>query len=237
MNPCRSRFGAALLTSLAIAVAAAPGATAQQQAADAIRVQKDAGPAAGSRAAQEDGWVSLFDGRTLQGWRASENPQSFRVEDGRIVVDGPRAHLFYAGPVGNADFKNFEFRAEVYTYPSGNSGIFFHTQYQETGWPQHGYEAQVNATHTDRRKTGSLYAVNDVLDNAPHNDHEWFDYHIVVNGRDITFRINDRVVMEYTEPADREGTVRLSRGTIALQAHDPESRIYYRNIRIRLLPD
>jgi hypothetical protein len=235
MNCCRSRFTVALLASLAIGAVAAPQAVAQQQTG--IRVQKDSGLAAPARTAQEEGWVSLWDGRSLQGWRVSENPQSFRVEDGRIVVHGPRAHLFYAGPVGNADFKNFEFKAEVYTYPRGNSGIFFHTRFLETGWPQHGYEAQVNATHTDRRKTGSLYAVNDVLDNAPHGDQEWFEYHIVVNGRDITFRINDRVVMQYTEPADREGTIRLSRGTIALQAHDPESRIYYRNIRIRLLPD
>lgn len=180
-------------------------------------------------------WVALWDGETFDDWRASENPDSFTIEDGKIVVQGPRAHLFYEGPVADANFHNFEFKAEVYTYPKANSGIFFHTKYQEEGWPEHGYEAQVNATQSDRRKTGSLYAVEDVLDNAPHDDKEWFSYHIIVDGRDITFKIDGETVMEFTEPEDREGTIRLSSGTFALQAHDPDSRVYYRNIKVRVL--
>lgn len=180
-------------------------------------------------------WISIWDGETLDNWRASENPASFSVEDGKIVVDGPRAHLFYEGPIENANFTDFEFRAEVYTYPSANSGIFFHTKYQEEGWPAHGYEAQVNATHSDPRKTGSLYAVNDVMNNAPHEDEEWFTYHIKVEGKHITFAVNGETVMEFTEPDDRDGTISLSSGTIALQAHDPNSRIYYRNIEVRPL--
>ena len=186
--------------------------------------------------ASDDGWIPLFDGETLDGWNASENPESFWVEDEKIVVDGPRGHLFYEGPVANGgDFLNFELKAEVYTYPNANSGIFFHTQYQEEGWPQHGYEAQVNATHRDPRKTGSLYAVKDVMDVAPHEDHEWFTYYIKVEGRDILFKVDGETVMEFTEPEDREGTISLSRGTIALQAHDPDSRIYFKDIEVRIL--
>lgn len=181
-----------------------------------------------------DGWISIWDGETFNNWRASENPESFTIEDGKIVVDGPRAHLFYEGPEGNADFEDFEFRAEVYTYPNANSGIFFHTEYQEEGWPQHGYEAQVNATHSDPIKTGSLYAVENVMDNAPHEDEVWFTYHIKVEGNKITFTVDGETVMEFTEPEDREGTNRLSSGTIALQAHDPDSRIYYRNLELHL---
>lgn len=182
-------------------------------------------------------WISLWDGETFDGWRASENKDSFSIEDGKIVVDGPRSHLFYEGTVANADFDDFEFRTEVYTYPGANSGIFFHTEYQEEGWPEAGYEAQVNATHSDQRKTGSLYAVNDVMNDAPHEDEEWFTYHIIVEGREITFKINDEVVMEYVEPEDREGPNRLSSGTIALQAHDPDSRVYYRNLEVRDLSE
>ncbi|MEX0647197.1 MAG: DUF1080 domain-containing protein [Balneolaceae bacterium] len=183
---------------------------------------------------QDNEWISIWDGETFDGWNASENPGSFSIEDGKIVIDGPRGHLFYEGPVGDADFEDFEFRAEVYTYPGANSGIFFHTQYQEEGWPAHGYEAQVNATHSDPRKTGSLYAVNDVMDNAPHGDEEWFTYHIIVEGKDITFNVNGETVMNFTEPDDREGDISLGSGTIALQAHDPDSRIYYRNLELRL---
>lgn len=180
-------------------------------------------------------WVTIWDEETFENWRASENPDSFKIEDGKIVVDGPRAHLFYEGPVADANFDNFELRAEVYTYPEANSGIFFHTEYQEEGWPAKGYEAQINATHSDPRKTGSLYGVNDIMNDAPHNDNEWFDYYIKVEGNDITFEVNDETVMEFTEPDDREGDISLSSGTIALQAHDPNSRIYFRNIEVREL--
>lgn len=185
----------------------------------------------------EGTWFSLFDGKTLDGWKINENRQGWKVEDGKIVAHGPRSHMFYEGPVGRADFKNFELKCEVYTYPKANSGIFFHTKYQNDGWPGHGHEAQVNATHGDPRKTGSLYGVKDVMDEAPHKDNEWFDYHIIVRGKRIIFKVNGKTVLDYTEPDDVGGTRRLSRGTIALQAHDPGSRMYYRNIRIRLLPD
>ena len=183
------------------------------------------------------GWISLWDGQTLNGWRASENTESFQVEDGKIVVDGPRSHLFYEGPVVGGDFVNFEFKTDVYTYPRANSGVFFHSRFQDFGWPQYGYEAQVNATHRDPRKTGSLYAVSDLMDNAPHNDNEWFHYHIQVDGRDIRFWVDGAKVLDFTEPDDRTGTIRLNRGTISLQAHDPESRIYYRDLYIRLWPE
>ncbi|MEX2601013.1 MAG: family 16 glycoside hydrolase [Balneolaceae bacterium] len=200
-------------------------------------LNEDGSPAAGYEGERELGWISLFDGETLDGWRASENSDSFTVEDGRIVVDGPRSHLNYAGPIDGGDFKNFEFKTDVYTYPQANSGIFFHTRYQHLGWPQHGYEAQVNASHSDRRKTGSLYAVSDVMDNAPHEDEEWFEYYMRVAGNDIRFDIDGETVLQFTEPDDREGTISLDRGTISLQAHDPDSRIYYRNLMIRLWPD
>lgn len=188
--------------------------------------------------AQDEGWVRIFDGESLDGWRASENKDSFWVEDGMIIVDGPRSHLFYEGPVADADFKNFEFKADVYTYPKANSGVFFHTEYQETGWPSVGYEAQVNATHSDPRKTGSLYAVKDVMHDSPHDDHEWYTYYIRVVEDHIQFKVHGDTVLDYVEdPADIEGTRRLSSGTISLQAHDPNSRIYFKNVYVRPLPD
>ena len=79
--------------------------------------------------------------------------------------NGP-AHLFYDGPVHNHDFKNFHLKAEVMTFPHANSGIYFHTKYQEEGWPAQGFECQVNQTHSDPKKTGGLYAVKDVMNDA-----------------------------------------------------------------------
>jgi hypothetical protein len=184
-------------------------------------------------------WQSLFDGKTLDGWKASENKDTFSVRDGMIVVHGPRSHLFYVGPVNDADFTNFEFKAQVMTHQGSNSGIYFHTEYQETGWPNKGYECQVNSTHTDPKKTGGLYGVQDVMDNAPSTDGEWFDYYIRVEGKHVIIRINDKTTVSWTEPADWPQTSgrKISHGTFALQGHDPNSIVYYKNIMVRPLPE
>jgi len=189
----------------------------------------------------EDGWISIFDGETLNGWRASENPGTFRVENGMIVVNGPRSHLFYVGPVGNANFRNFEFMAEIMTRPGANSGIYFHTEFQETGWPVKGYEVQVNNSHTDTRRGGGLYAIDDV-ETPPAADNEWYTQHIIVRGKRIISIVNGDTLVDYTEPENAPRTPDMaqrliSSGTIALQGHDPQSVVYFRNLRIRLLPD
>jgi hypothetical protein len=194
-------------------------------------------PAARTTVIDGQTWHLLFNGENLDGWRPSEeNPGSFKVEDNKIVIDGPRGHLFYNGAVAGAEFKNFHFRCEVYTYPRANSGIFIHTRWQAHNWPGVGYEAQVNATHKDRIKTGSVYGVSNVRDHAPHQDKQWFLYEITVDGSRIVLKVDGKTVMDYTERAeDIRGQRRLSSGTFALQAHDPESRIYYRNICVRPL--
>ncbi len=193
-------------------------------------------------ASDADGWVSLFDGESLDGWRASEHQDSCKVEDGVIVCGGgERSHLFYDGPVESHDFKNFELKLQAKTEPGSNSGVYFHTEYQETDWPSKGYEAQVNNSQEDWRRTGSLYAVEDVRETKA-KDNEWFDYDIIVRGKQITLKINGETIVDYTEPenppqADAARDRRLSHGTIALQAHDPGSTVRYRNIRIKPLAD
>ena len=92
----------------------------------------------------DGGWTDLFDGRSLAGWKAAENPASFRVVEGAILAEGPRAHLFYTGPEDRATYENFEFTTDVKSQPGANSGIFFHTVWQESGWPSQGFEVQVN---------------------------------------------------------------------------------------------
>lgn len=191
------------------------------------------------RAEAADGWVSLFDGKTLQGWKAAENPATFSVQDGAIVVAGPRAHLFYEGPVNNHSFTNFEWKAQVKTTPGSNSGIFIHTAYQETGWPAKGYEIQVNQTHGDWRKTGSVYSFQDVKETFVKDD-EWYTEQITVQGKQVTVRINDKIINNYTEPdsvSRGTGEHKLTSGTVALQGHDPKSKVFYKNIMIKVLPN
>jgi hypothetical protein len=189
----------------------------------------------------DDGFIPLFNGKDLDGWKASENPGSFKVEEGVLIVAGPRGHLFYTGPVNSASFTNFQLRAQVKTMPNANSGIYFHTEYQDKGWPAKGYECQVNNTHKDVKKTGGLYAIADVLDKSPVVDNEWFDYFIEVQGKRIIIKINGVTTTDFTEPdgwtpPEKMPGRKLSSGTIAIQAHDPGSVIHYRNIQIKPLP-
>jgi hypothetical protein len=185
------------------------------------------------RLEDNSGWISLFDGESLEGWRISENPEAISVEDGNIVVHGDRAHLFYVGPVENHNFQNFEYKADVMTFPGANSGMYIHTEFQEEGWPSKGYEIQVNNSHTDWRRTGSVYGIQDVKE-APAKDNEWFTQHIIVDGNQITVKVDDKVINEYTVD---EAESKLQGGTFALQAHDPDSKVYYRNIMVKPLPD
>ena len=189
---------------------------------------------------RSDEWVSLFDGKTLNGWKVGANASAFKVENGCIVVNGNVSHLYYDGEVQQHQFKNFEFKAEVMTTTGSNSGIYFHTQYQEKDWPRKGYEVQVNNSHTDWRRTGSLWAIQDVKETYA-KDNEWFTLHIKVSGKHITVAINDKTVVDYTEPENvqREEGMKdriISSGTFALQGHDPKSKVYYRNIKVKVLP-
>jgi hypothetical protein len=191
------------------------------------------------KANSQDGWISLFDGKTLNNWKASENPATFRVDSGMIIVNGPRAHLFYEGDVMKHNFKNFEFKAVLMTTPGSNSGIFIHTAYQETGWPSKGYEIQVNNSHTDWRRTGSLYAIEDVKE-VYVKDYEWYTETIVVRDKRITIKINDKTVVDYIEPDGVENLEgrkekHLSSGTFALQGHDPNSKVYYKQVMVKPL--
>ena len=187
--------------------------------------------------ADEAGFESLFDGKSLAGWKANENPQSWQIAEGKIVCRGPRSHLFYVGadPAQPAEFKNFHFKSEVLTRPQANSGIFVHTKFQPDGWPAQGYEIQVNNSQSDPVRTGSIY---NVVKNfvAPAKDDTWFTEEVVVNGKKVTVIVDDKVLFEFVEPDGVTGTRKLSAGTFALQAHDPGSEVHYRNIRVKRLP-
>lgn len=222
--------------------------------------------ALGLVASQDGGkWRQLFDGTSLDGWTPSkENPNSYFVEEGILVLRGGRSHLFYTGPVGGAKFKNFELKLEVMTTTNSNSGVYFHTAYQDKGWPDKGFEAQVNTTHKDPKKTGSLYGIANIYVSEkpdeepfivkvdrmgsqiwrkapPSKDGEWFDYHIKVVDENVTLRVNGKISAQWTQPEGWNGANasmrgrRIDQGTIALQAHDPKSEVHYRNIRIKLL--
>ncbi|MHC1762997.1 MAG: DUF1080 domain-containing protein [Verrucomicrobiia bacterium] len=187
-------------------------------------------------AESEAGFKTIFDGKTFEGWKkAVENPDTWKIEDGAFVARGERCHLFYVGDA--KPFKNFELKVDVMTEPNSNGGIYFHTKYQERDWPKVGFECQVNVSHGDWKKTGSLYDVVNVP-TSPAKDGEWWTQHIIVEGRKVTVRINGKLLFEYTQPLGAQPgdfTRVLDEGTFALQAHDPNSVVRYKNIRVKRL--
>lgn len=186
-------------------------------------------------AADEEGFESLWDGKSLKGWKASENTDSWSIKEGAIVASGPRSHLFYVG--SDRPFKNFVLKVDCMTKPNSNGGIYFHTKFQQEGWPTKGYEAQVNNTQHDPKRTGSLYGVSNVLkQQIP--DNQWWTQTIRVEGNHIQILLNDEVVVDYYEPecvGQSDADRRLDKGTFAFQAHDPGSTVYFKNIRVKRL--
>ncbi len=190
-------------------------------------------------------WISLFNGKDLTGWKIGGDQSSFQVKDGALVAHGPVAHAFYDGPVNNHDFKNFELMVDVMAAPNSNGGVYFHTEFQDSGFPRKGFEVQVNNTYVrDPVKSGSLYHVKDVGEDEIKGitqDNKWFTEDITVEDKTVTIKLDGKEVVKWTQPADwsggREGPGRvLSHGTIALQGHDPNSTVHYKNIRIKPLP-
>ena len=189
--------------------------------------------------AQDGEFKSMFNGENLLGWHVNENYDSVYVEDGCLVTHGERAHVFYVGETGRADFSDFHFKCKVMTKPKANSGIYFHTKFEDTGWPSVGYEAQVNNTQSDPKKTGGLYAVKDTFE-APAKDDTWFDYEITVEGKHVVIKVDGKVITDYTEPENPERPDNMKKrllasGTIALQAHDPGSKVLYKDMMLKVI--
>ena len=185
----------------------------------------------------EDGFVRIFDGKTFHGWKIAEpEARSWRIEDGALVAHGERSHIFFAGD--EKPFKDFELKVDVMTEPGSNGGIYFHTKFQEKEWPKAGFECQVNVSHTDYKKTGSLYDIAN-LGVTPARDNQWWTQDITVKGNKVQVRIDGKLVLEYNEPPGtqpgKDFQRKLSEGTFALQAHDPKSTVRYKNIRVKRL--
>jgi hypothetical protein len=207
--------------------------------------------------AEKPGWVSLFDGTSLVGWKPADHPESWTVKDGTLSCDGDRSHLFYVGrpngvgPAQHAEWTDFEAEIEVLTHPGANSGVYFHTAWQDTGWPATGFEMQVNNQqpvfagdsgdpYRENKMSGSLYGIRNAY-KAMAKDDAWFTLRLRVQGPRVVIRVDDALVVDYVEP---EGDVaglaaplqKIGKGTFALQCHDRRSQVQYRRIAVHPLP-
>ena len=210
----------------------------------------------------EKGWMQLFNGKDLTGWKlpgkrdgdileeipkeedgkvvaylgklknGSEVPL-WRVEDGILIGSGPHSHLF----TEKDDYDNFHYRVEAMINDHGNSGQYFRTQFGP-GFPK-GYEAQINSTHGDPIRTGSLYPafnskltpeekkqiiVNKML--VPPN--EWFTQEVMMDGNHIVIKVNGKTTVDFV---DQNNT--YMKGHFALQGHDPGTVVKFRKVEYK----
>ena len=219
-----------------------------------VSLQAPAGQSTTARTSAADaGWTSLFNGQDFTGWMVSK-PESFKVENGAMAASGRASHAYYDGPFLGHRFRNFELKVDVMVKANANGGsnggVYILTEFEERGgnvrasgdFPSKGFEIQINNAYArDQVKTGSLYHVVDIIE-SPVKDDEWFTLHIIVKDHTITVKVNETQTVSWTQPADwnggREGpgrTITPEGGTIALQAHDVNSVVHYKNIRIKPL--
>jgi len=183
-------------------------------------------------------WVSLFDGKTLSGWEMSEmagkDTSKWEVKDGALVGSG-KASMLYS-PRG--DYKNFKFKAEIKINDHGNSGMYVHVPAKKPSFSE-GYEIQINSTHGDPIKTGSVYTMVHVYKQLVPPD-TWFTQEVefvVKNYRGKTIphikvSVNGELLYEYLDHSNAFPNP----GFFAFQQHDPGSVVQIRKVEVMELP-
>lgn len=213
----------------------------------------------------DQGFVQLFNGKDLTGWKMYPEPNKgqigeitkkeqdgkvvaylgkvkktgeevplWRVEDGLLIGSGPHSHLFSE----RDDYQNFIFRVEVMINDKGNSGQYFRTAFGQD-FPR-GYEAQINSTHGDPIRSGSLYpSFNPSKEDREkvinlkqlHKPDEWFTQEVIAEGNHIIIKVNGETITDYVDPNNT-----FKKGHFALQGHDPGTVVKFRKIEVKELP-
>jgi hypothetical protein len=185
----------------------------------------------------DKGWTQLFNGKDLTGWKTHPDDKAkWEVKDGVLIGTGPAGHLFSE----RGDYENFRYKIEARINDKGNSGQYFRAIYGKS-FPK-GYEAQINVTHGDPIKTGSLYPAFDpklpkeereklLVKKAAHKVDEWFTQEVIADGNHIIIKVNGTETVNFI---DKNNT--YMKGHFAIQQHDPGTRIEVRKIMVKELP-
>ena len=194
-------------------------------------------PTAPAEDKKEDGWIDLFNGKDLTGWKlhesaAKNDKTKWEVVDGLLTGTGTASHIFSE----SGDYDNFHYKVVAKISDKGNSGQYFRTQFGP-GFPN-GYEAQINATGGDVIKTGSLYPggplgkyrkeTATVLNKAGHGPDEFFTQEVIADGDHIIIKVNDKVTLDWVDP-----TKSYMKGHFAIQQHDPGSKVQVKSIQFK----
>ena len=195
---------------------------------------------AAARVQAEDGWVTILDEKSFKDWTVMPGKASFKVEDsdglkkfekgqwsfkdGVLKGEGDVSHIFSP----RDDYENFQFKAEIKISDKGNSGQYFRVA-KGNGFPK-GYEAQVNSTHGDPQRTGSLYNFAKVTEMLVPPD-TWFTQEVIAVGNHIVIKVNDKTVVDFT---DEKKT--YMKGCMAFQQHNLGSVVEIKNAQVKELP-
>ena len=223
------------------------------------------GFAAAAEPKPEEGWIALFNGKDFTGWKMVDPPSGefkslkevknddgkvtafigvtkkdgkevtlWEVKDGMIVGGGPSSHIFT-----EVEADDFQYRVEAKINDKGNSGQYFRTK-MGPGFPA-GYEAQINATHSDPIRTGSLYPDGrtklgeskkeiTVMNTAAHKAEEFFTQEVIANGDRIQILVNGKQTIDFKDPNKT-----YTKGYFALQGHDPGSIMTFKKVEYKPL--
>jgi hypothetical protein len=214
----------------------------------------------GPASTDSDGFQSIFDGKTLDGWKAPDM-SFFSVADGAITGEATPKHMppynqfivWQGGTVKNFDLR-FRFRV---TGPKANSGMQFRSAVKDKGMV-HGYQADialngpylggiwdeygprkslaargesVEIDENGKRKIIKFADANDIVQGIDIS--QWTDYRVVAEGPHILLEINGR---KMSELVDRESGKAASEGVLAMPIIPEPMRIQFKDIRLKHLP-
>lgn len=196
-----------------------------------------------ARAEDKDGWVTILDEKSFKDWKVMPGDAKSKVEDsdtekkinagdpkkdgkwsfkdGVLHGEGGVSHIF--SPRG--DYENFQFKIEAKISDKGNSGQYSRTALGNS-FPK-GYEAQINSSHSDPVRTGSLYNFVKVLDKLVPPD-TWFTQEVIMDGNHIIIKVNDKVTVDFV---DEKKT--YMKGHFAFQQHNLGSEVWIKNVQVK----
>jgi Domain of Unknown Function (DUF1080). len=209
-----------------------------------------------TNAEKKEGYLLLFDGKTMNGWRTYQNKpsDSWVVNNGTLYCKGSATNKSdkRADLITNDQFENFDLSLDWKISPQGNSGIIYMVTEQYPASYLSGPEYQIIDDNNfpekleNWQKTAANYAMNPAPAAVPNPVGEWNHTRIVVNNGHVEHWLNGKKVVEYElwtdewkknkmagKWKDAPGYGQSKRGHIALQDHGSEA--WFKNIRIRQL--
>lgn len=213
-------------------------------------------------ASADAGFVSIFDGKSLNGWTVmpEKAAQAWTVEDGMIVGEGDKGRSYLV--FDKHEIADFEIKLS-YRFPGeGNSGISIRAQKDETGkrafksyhadfghlgigkqilgaWDFHTPGRTEHACFRgdrlviDENDQPTVTKIEDAVTISDIRKSDWNHVHVIAQGNNFKYFINGKLAAEFTEHIDKQR--RLEKGMIQLQLHDPGMIVHFKDIRLKIL--